>query len=90
MSLSLLMASCNYDIKHNTPEVLDTVRKHARIYKAIEIANPKCGDPKFEFVYSGENIDIDKMNGHICFPTEQAEEMRRYYVEYLRRQDNCN
>jgi hypothetical protein len=85
----LLLCNCNYDIKHATPEFIDASRGYARIYKAQDKANPECGEPKYEFVYTGQNINMSDMSGHICLPTEQVQEILRYYNDYVRKQQNC-
>lgn len=86
---SFLITGCGYDIHKAHPEFLDPARGYARIYDAIDIPDAKCGEPKYKFEYSRKNIPISEMSGHICLPTDQAQEIIRVYNEQARKNANC-
>ena len=89
LCLTAVVTSCNYNVKHATPEFLDPSKGYARIYAARSVTPIKCGDPAYEFYYTGENIAIAQMTGHICLAPEQAQEILRYYNEWLRKDHGC-
>lgn len=89
-SIVVVNTSCAFPVKDLTPEVVDISKGHARIYRVKMVEPVQCGDPDYEvFHIDGEEIPIDQMAGHVCFPTAQMQEMQRYYNEYLRRKADC-
>lgn len=86
----LLLTSCSgYEITQNTPHFIDTNKGYARIYEAKEVKPQSCGEPNYEFKYTGINKPISEMNGFICLPVNQAQYNLRFYNEYLKRKANC-
>ena len=82
--------SCTFPVKDLTPEVVDYEHNYARVYHVKNVTPVQCGDPDYEdFHIKDDNIELSKMSGHVCFPTDQAQEMIRYYNEYLRRKADC-
>lgn len=90
MVVATVLSNCAYKLTKATPEIIDVSRGYARIYNFKNIQNPQCGDPLYEAVYSGKNIDLKDMSGHICIPTNQAQEMLRYYNEYEKKNKSCH
>jgi hypothetical protein len=87
--LTEVINSCAYDLKKANPEFFDPDRGYARVYGFRDVQNPQCGEPKYEPYYTEKNIPIQEMRGHVCFSTEQAQEMLRYYNEWQRRHEKC-
>ena len=88
MSL-IFCASCQYNVKHAHPEFIDADRGYARVYNFVDAKNPQCGEPKYVPEYSGKNIPISEMSGHVCLKTSEAQEIIRYYNEYIKKNANC-
>ena len=84
------VVSCGFDITKVTPEFLDTKRGYARKYEFYKVKAEQCGDPDFATRDTGVRVPISEMNGHICFPTNQAQDMYAHYLKYLRDKQNCN
>lgn len=89
VALAASLSGCGFDITKVTPTFLDTKRGYGRVYKAEIVKPEKCGDPNYFYSYTGNNIPLDKMNGYVCVPADQAQEMLKYYDEYLYRKANC-
>jgi len=87
--MASLSCCANYDIKQNHPLFLDTQKGYARKYQAQSVQPKQCGDPNYEFIYSGQTVPIDKMNGYVCFETSEVQANLRYYNEFLRKRASC-
>lgn len=87
--LTLVVASCGFDVTKITPEFLDTKRGYSRKYEFVKTEVKECGDPGFEARDTGIRVPISEMNGHVCFPTDQAQDMYAHYLKYLRDKQKC-
>ena len=84
-----VISGCSYDITKTHPHFLDPARGYARIYNAKHIDNPECGKPDYEFVNSGKTKPIAEMSGFICLPTDEAQNIIKYYNEWKKKNSNC-
>lgn len=88
MNLMLLTAlvslsSCAYNIKKVTPHFIDTVNGVCRKYVVESV------DPKVVFKYDS-TLPIEQCNGFIAVPVDQAQDMKRHYEEWVRRNKKEN
>ena len=87
--LTAVVASCNYNITKTTPTFLDTKRGYGRVYAAKKITPAQCGDPDYLYEDTKKRIPIDDMNGYVCLPVDQAQDILKHYDEYIYRQSKC-
>lgn len=83
------LSGCGFDIKKVTPTFLDVKRGYGRVYKAETVEPQQCGDPNYFYSDTGIRTPIDQMNGYVCVPLDQAQEMLKHYDEYLYRKAKC-
>ena len=80
-SLTFLTAvslnACAYNPKHLTPEFIDTVKGVCREYHVTQ------SKPEIIFALTKEK-PLSECNGHVAFPVEQAQEMKRYYENWIK------
>lgn len=82
----LANASCSFDITKIHPHFLDVSKGYARVYRAEKIKPEQCGDPDYEFVFTGEKKPIAEMSGYACIPVEEVQELLKHYDEHKRKQ----
>ena len=68
---------------------LDTKRGYARIYQAKKIEPASCGAPDYEYFYTNKTIPISEMNGYICLPVDQAQDVLKHYDEFVYKKAGC-
>ena len=78
-------ASCSFDITKIHPHFLDVPKGYSRVYEAKKITAQQCGDPEYEFVFSGVKKPISEMSGYACLPVEEVQELLKQYDEYNRK-----
>ncbi len=83
------LSSCGYDITKSTPTFLDTKRGHGRVYAAKKITPESCGSPDYLYFDTKKRIPIEDMNGYVCLPVDQAQDILKHYDEYIYRKANC-
>ena len=87
--MAVVNTSCGFDITKIHPSFLDVKRGYARIYEAVPVENPACGEPKFKFIYSEKNKPISEMSGYACIPVDEVQYMITIYNENIKKNANC-
>ena len=83
--LTAVVASCSFDITKIHPHFLDVPKGYSRVYEAKKVTAQQCGDPEYEFVFSGVKKPISEMSGYACLPIEEVQELLKQYDEYNRK-----
>lgn len=88
--LVLFLFSCQqFPIQDMHPTFLDNTRQYGRVYKAVKVSNPSCGQPDYQFTDSGTRLTFAQMDEYICLKPSEYQEMYRYYLNYLYKNQNC-
>ncbi len=81
--------ACAFDMTKMHPSFIDAPKSYARVYNARIVQNPACGEPKYEFYYSGTNKPIQDMTGYICLPPDEAQYALRSFNEWNKKNSHC-
>ena len=82
---AVVSVSCSFDITKIHPHFLDVPKGYSRVYEAKKIQAQQCGDPEYEFVFTGVKKPISEMSGYACLPVEEVQELLKQYDEYTRK-----
>lgn len=73
--------SCGFDIERIHPHFLDPDKGYSRVYEVKKVTPAQCGDPDYDFVYTGTKKPISEMAGYVCIPVEEYQYMISRYEE---------
>ena len=86
---TVAVASCGFNIEKIHPTFLDTERGYGRVYAAKKINPASCGAPNYVFRDTKVRTPISEMNGYICLPVKEGQDILKHYDEYLYRKSKC-
>lgn len=81
LTAASLNAGCAYNPKHLTPEFIDVQKGVCREYHVTQ------SKPEIIFAFTKEK-PLSECNGHVAFPVEQAQEMKRYYENWVKHKND--